>query len=191
MSNHPTPPSGESAPPSLEERLRNQSVEMLGVYGLAQRSVLWQAADELARLRADVARLTAELNEADRRAGAAERRCAGMDEERTARERWLRRAKEEAKYDDTVSFDVVWAETLEKARRADAAEARAARAEEAVEYMFRRSNYDDVHRRYMRMERMEEGDAKWDLRDSLPDEVLVPYGAMRDLRRALTEGADR
>jgi hypothetical protein len=52
-----TPLAGQR--PSLEERLRELAQRNLGAYGLAKRSILWEAADELARLRADVERLTA------------------------------------------------------------------------------------------------------------------------------------
>jgi hypothetical protein len=169
MTPAPTPPSGESAPPSLEERelveILATEAEDLGIHtataSVTQRDVdaVQEAQEavfaEFVRLRAEVARLTALLENAYR--------CHGSRVE---------------------ELTDAWAER-------DAAEACAARLTAAVEHMFRRSDYDDVHRRYRRMQQMEEGDAKWDLRDSLPDSVMVPYGAMRDLRRALTEGADR
>ena len=35
----------------------------------------------------------------------------------SARSDWLRKAKKEAGYHDSVSFDIVWSETLEKAKK--------------------------------------------------------------------------
>lgn len=59
--------------------------------------------------------LASDLAEADRRAGAAERENARLRNEASARSAWLSKAKREAGYPDSVSFDVVWAETLAKA----------------------------------------------------------------------------
>lgn len=54
----------------------------------------------------------AERDEADRRAGAAERKLAHLQEAAAARASWLSKAKAQAGYSDNVSFDVVWAEAL-------------------------------------------------------------------------------
>jgi hypothetical protein len=59
--------------------------------------------------------LLAERDEADRRAGAAERRCADLSDAAIKRASWLRKAKAQAGYSDRTSFDVVWSETLAKA----------------------------------------------------------------------------
>lgn len=57
--------------------------------------------------------LQAQLNEADRRAGAAERENVSLRRDICDRRRWLDEAKREAGYDANVSFDVVWAEALQ------------------------------------------------------------------------------
>lgn len=59
-------------------------------------------------------KLSVELAEADRRAGAAERKAASLQKSYVARQDWLRKAKEEAGYDSSVSFDIVWRDTLKK-----------------------------------------------------------------------------
>lgn len=56
--------------------------------------------------------LEAERDEADRRAGASERRQEELQDSANKRSQWLSQAKREAGYDDNVSFDVVWSETL-------------------------------------------------------------------------------
>jgi hypothetical protein len=62
-----------------------------------------------------IKRLKKDLAEADRRAGAAERENAGLRDTINRNRDWLARAKKEAGYRDSVSFDVVWAETLKLA----------------------------------------------------------------------------
>lgn len=69
----------------------------------------------IAALQERVRRLEADLAEADRRAGAAERVNENLRESAAARSQWLSKAKREAGYDDAISFDVVWSETLRKA----------------------------------------------------------------------------
>lgn len=71
--------------------------------------------------------VTAERDEADRRAGAAEREAERDREDARARSAWLHQAKGQAGYSTNVSFDKVWAETLEKAARADTATSELAR----------------------------------------------------------------
>ncbi|MGF3028048.1 hypothetical protein ACQVP2_35330 [Methylobacterium aquaticum] len=66
-------------------------------------------------LRALLARVEAERDEADRRAGAAERRIARLEEDARKEERWLEDAKRARGYDIGVSFDTVWVETCAKA----------------------------------------------------------------------------
>jgi hypothetical protein len=53
-----------------------------------------------------------ERDDADRRAGAAERRLEYVSDTVRCHERWSREAKEAAGYHHNVSFDVVWAEAL-------------------------------------------------------------------------------
>ena len=69
-------------------------------------------ADEL---RALLARVEAERDEADRRAGAAERELASLKEDARKERWWLEDAKRARGYDIGVSFDTVWAETCAKA----------------------------------------------------------------------------
>ncbi|WP_173050016.1 hypothetical protein [Bosea sp. ANAM02] len=64
--------------------------------------------------------LAAERDEADRRAGASERQKAHLEEGERRANSWLMQAKEDAGYDNNVSFDQVWEETLAKARGARA-----------------------------------------------------------------------
>jgi hypothetical protein len=53
-----------------------------------------------------------ERDEADRRAGAAERVLDSYEEERVARMNWLDEAKKAAGYDRNTSFDEVWTKAL-------------------------------------------------------------------------------
>jgi len=75
---------------------------------------------EADRLTAAVAALCLERDEADRRAGAAERHLAALQDSAAARASWLTRAKREWGVGDNVSFDRVWAEA--KALKAKAAD---------------------------------------------------------------------
>ena len=69
----------------------------------------------------DCEKIMAERDEADRRAGAAERHAAGLQDSAFARTQWLDKAKDQRGYPREVSFDVVWAETCAKADERDAA----------------------------------------------------------------------
>lgn len=82
-------------------------------------------------LLARFAAISVERDEADRRAGAAERRLDHLEKAERNAQRWLEERKEELGYDTGVSFDTVWAETLAKARRLEALGAASAEAEEA------------------------------------------------------------
>ena len=68
--------------------------------------------DELEQLRQRVAELEMERDEADRRAGAAERGYASYLDAAVARDSWLKKAKAQWGADSNISFDVVWAEAL-------------------------------------------------------------------------------
>jgi hypothetical protein len=59
-----------------------------------------------------VVQLQAELNEADRRAGAAERKLAEETSSRIRRNSWLREAKREWGAHKNASFNSVWEEAL-------------------------------------------------------------------------------
>lgn len=61
--------------------------------------------------------LEAERDEADRRAGASERRQEYLKDSVRRREQWLSDAKREAGYEDKISFDIVWSETLTLANK--------------------------------------------------------------------------
>ncbi len=56
--------------------------------------------------------LAAERDEADRRAGAAERLLESLQDDARNRNSWLWKAKKDAGYDQNISFDVVWSEAL-------------------------------------------------------------------------------
>ena len=71
-----------------------------------------EAADEIGSLAARLSAALLERDEADRRAGAAERNVEYQSEKIAARERWLHDAKAAWGVDDRVSFDVVWKEAL-------------------------------------------------------------------------------
>lgn len=60
-----------------------------------------------------------ELAEADRRAGEAERKMADMQDTIYKHRCWNDEAKDAAGYHRNVSFDIVWAETLQKAKERD------------------------------------------------------------------------
>ncbi|ALJ08273.1 hypothetical protein JL11_07900 [Brevundimonas sp. DS20] len=76
---------------------------------------------------ARIAELERERDDADRRAGAAERQLEDKTDSIVKRRQWLSRAKAERGYHDNTSFDRVWADTCAAADRAQAAEARADR----------------------------------------------------------------
>lgn len=71
---------------------------------------------DVGTLRARVQQLEADLAEADRRAGAAERNLAEEVESNRRMRQWISSAKAEAGYHDNISFDVVWDETLAGAK---------------------------------------------------------------------------
>lgn len=76
--------------------------------------------------------LEVERDEADRRAGSAERRLADAKSSRGKHDSWKRKAKFDAGYHDNTSFDVVWKETLEKAAEVERLHARVAAAAECL-----------------------------------------------------------
>jgi hypothetical protein len=70
----------------------------------------------------EISRLKIDLAEADRRAGSAERREHNTSASLSALTGWRDKQKGQAGYDRSVSFDVVWKETLAKALRAEGLE---------------------------------------------------------------------
>lgn len=59
------------------------------------------------------------IAEQDRMIGELTRKVKYLEDSESRRQDWLRRAKKEAGYEDMTSFDVVWRETLNKARNWD------------------------------------------------------------------------
>lgn len=82
----------------------------------------WEACAETLR------QTETERDEADRRAGAAERRNADLQDSANCRADWLSRAKRQWGVLDDTSFDVVWAECLSIKAERDALAARLAGA---------------------------------------------------------------
>jgi hypothetical protein len=48
--------------------------------------------------------------------GSQSRKISYLEDSEFKRNQWLRDAKKEAGYDDSISFDIVWSETLKKAQ---------------------------------------------------------------------------
>lgn len=68
--------------------------------------------------RAELSKIEKERDEADRRAGAAERKLANLEEQERRRDHWLNEAKVAAGHSTNTSFDQVWAEVLAAAKQA-------------------------------------------------------------------------
>jgi hypothetical protein len=124
-----------------------------------------------------LARTTDERDEADRRAGSAERQLADEKDTSSKRGFWLYRAKEDRGYDQNVSFDVVWADTCALADRTEAAEslaqsekARAGRLADALRFYGAEGSWDRKR--------------KGDPREDLPTAIELDQG--RRARAALT-----
>lgn len=81
---------------------------------------LIQAAVALQESKAKIEDLQQQLDEADRRAGAAERQMDQIKASEFNRSRWLDQAKKQAGYGTNASFDTVWEETLALAKQAKA-----------------------------------------------------------------------
>lgn len=73
-----------------------------------------------------IAQMQKTIDEADRRAGAAERRLEQLEDSASERESWIADAKRRRGYADGVSFDRVWNATCELADRGLAADGEAA-----------------------------------------------------------------
>ena len=92
---------------------------------------------ELRRLHARVQELEAERDEADRRAGRAERHMAGLNDDVRRFEAARRRMKAQWGVHDNVSFDVVWQQALD---------AKASQAQRVPLNAFqRRAIFDDLY----------------------------------------------
>jgi outer membrane murein-binding lipoprotein Lpp len=98
-------------------------------------SLLDAQAIEIAELKAEVERLQAERDDADRRAGAAERENAHLRDSEAMRNSWFAMAKEDAGYGINTSFDVVWIGTMAKVRTLTAEVERLRKAMAAVASM--------------------------------------------------------
>ena len=81
--------------------------------------------------------LIRERDEADRRAGAAERDMERLKESAAARAQWLSRAKGQRGYDDHISFDHVWKDTCEAADASGRLTADLAASQETIAEMLR------------------------------------------------------
>lgn len=68
--------------------------------------------DTVEALQSMVRQLTAERDEADRRAGAAERQLVSLREDANRHQQWLDNAKRAAGHSVNTSFDIVWADAL-------------------------------------------------------------------------------
>jgi len=104
-------------------------------YADVRGELLFRCRDSLvtaASAQARMAELETERDDADRRAGAAERLLEGKTDSIIKRERWLRDAKEARGYHQNISFDRVWADTCAAADRAQAAEDRADRLADGI-----------------------------------------------------------
>lgn len=75
--------------------------------------------EEANALREQIDELTKERDESDRRVGAMHRQMTYDKDSIARREEWLARAKRMRGYDQSISFDVVWAETCQKAEVSD------------------------------------------------------------------------
>lgn len=88
---------------------------------------------DIRELESKLAACEKERDEADRRAGAAERHAEYQSERIGAREQWLRDAKAAWGVDDRVSFDVVWKEALALRSRLHTAETNLSNAKALLE----------------------------------------------------------
>jgi hypothetical protein len=93
------------------EALRLADALRDGQYSLYQERAATEA--ELRRLHARAQELEAERDEADRRAGRAERHMAGLNDDVRRFEAARRRMKAQWGVHDNVSFDVVWQQALD------------------------------------------------------------------------------
>lgn len=84
--------------------------------------------------KARIAELERERGEADRRAGAAERRMEDLVETQRKQQWWMDDRKKELGYGLAVPFDTVWADTLAKARSAEALSATVERLREGLRW---------------------------------------------------------
>ena len=57
------------------------------------------------------------ISEQDRMIGELTRANDNLEDTNRRRQEWLSKAKKEAGYTDRISFDLVWAETLQKSRQ--------------------------------------------------------------------------
>ena len=89
-----------------------RSIGAKGVNDAADKVVLEASAQVIEQLLVKLHKITRERDEADRRAGAAERELAGEKDGTLRRNQWLDKAKRDAGYPTEESFDVVWEAAL-------------------------------------------------------------------------------
>ncbi len=113
----------------LTERLKEAAAEreMILTWSWPQ---LCELLTEAASL---IQRLEGERDEADRRAGSAERKLAYLEDAGKRETGWLLDAKTSRGYDGNISFDTVWVETCALADRAIAAEQALSASQQEVE----------------------------------------------------------
>lgn len=92
----------------LAKHFEASKIDAVGLVGSEVRQLI----GELRYLRTAMQARSRELDEADRRAGAAERNAERLKEDAAARAVWLAKAKRDAGFSDATSFDVVWAQAL-------------------------------------------------------------------------------
>lgn len=90
----------------------------------AKWSMIADLSKSCADLEAENTRLQEQVDDADRRAGAAERLLAFANDSIQKRRQWLDRAKDTLGYHRNVSFDRVWADTLDRIESGDRARER-------------------------------------------------------------------
>ena len=139
----------------------------------------FKAADALEALLAENAALRGERDEADRRAGAAERELVDKIDSISKRQRWLRNAKEARGYHQNVSFDRVWSETCAAADRATQAERQRDELRKALEpFAEAAESLDDETRDH---------DHIWEQ----PAAMSIDAGHLRAARTFLSKEAER
>lgn len=119
-----TLPRGGKLHSSWEARwgeLRDEALRRMNPAHLVLQLVAPDLAEQVATLTAQLAAVTAERDEADRRAGAAERRNEFLQDSVSRRADWLARAKDAEGFSQNGSFDELWAKVRSERDEAVAA----------------------------------------------------------------------
>ncbi len=95
----------------------NPCVQVLHSFGVSAIALREQAPDlKLTDVEVLISRLQAEVNDADRRAGRAERENQCLRESLEKQNCWILQAKKDAGFDANVPFDIVWSQVLSASR---------------------------------------------------------------------------